>query len=171
MRQGLLLRSLLIAIAVTTLAHGLSMAALYLALRGFSEPVEGTASLSSHYTSMFLGIGMGPVLIGALLLFFSARLERLFLGDLADRPIEGLGAVSSESFFTLLLRLLGVYFLCTNSTGLVGNVFMTVFPPAGNVPSDGNRIIGEFAAHIAGLVLAALLCFRTGLFTRLVLTR
>jgi hypothetical protein len=171
MRQGIFLRTLLIAIAVSTLARGVSMAALYFALRGFSESAAETSSLSSHYTSMLMGLGIGPILIGTFLLLFSARLERLFLGDLADRPVEGLGAVTSESFVTLLLRLLGVYFICTNSTGLISSILTAVFSPAENVPSNENQLVGEFAAHIAGLILAGLLCFRTRLFTRLVLAR
>ena len=161
----------MIAIAVTTLIRGLSMIAMYLAVRTFSESLEATPSLADHHTAMLVGFGCGPVLIGTLLLVFSAHLERLLLGKSANHPIEGLGSVSSESFVTLLLRLLGVYFACSHLTGLVGTGVTVVSALSGNTFSKEVRLLGEFAAQVSGLILAGLLCFRTSVFTRLVSAR
>ena len=171
MRHGLPLRILILGIGFFFAVNGLSMAVMFSALAFVSPSGAADEAVQPFHLSMLIGSGLGPLLIGILVLVFSARLERLLLGDVADRPVEGLATLSSARCASLLLRLLGLYLACSHLTELVSTGAQAARASGETVPVTDHQILAEFAAHLVGLVFAGLLCFRTGFFVRFLLAK
>lgn len=158
MKQGTLLRILILAIGLYVLSG--SITGIFSSLWALKDYRFLDPLTRDYQMSILIGYGLFPLLVSSILLFFSQRIERFFLGGQSDIVLPSVN-LDAGTVLKAALRVLGIYFFCTYGSAMAATIYEMIAFKAGNQQFTEAQVTADTIANGVGLALASALCFKT----------